>query len=127
MAILLDIFSWISLLTGAGLMIVGAVGLIRLPDLYTRMHAAGIIDTLAMGLIVLGMMFQAANPLNFIKLVLILLFIMLTSPTATHAVAKAALHGGLKPRVAPEVFDEETDGDSGKDFDKGAEDGSSKT
>ncbi len=113
MEIALNILSWFCLISGSVLMIIGGVGLIRLPDLFTRMHAAGIIDTLAMALIMLGMMFQVDTPINFIKLVMILLLIFLTSPTATHAVAKAALHGGLKPQVAPDEIDpEEEDGSS---------------
>ena len=105
MALVLDILSWLCLVAGAALMVVGAVGLVRLPDLFARMHAAGIIDTLAMGLILVGLMFQTEYWINTVKLVLILGFIFFTSPTATHAVAKAALHGGLKPKVATEEED----------------------
>ena len=97
MAALLDILSWICLLAGSAFAIIAGIGLLRLPDVFTRMHAAGIGDTLGAGLIVLGLMLQAGLTLNLIKLVLILVFIFFTSPTATHAVAKAALHGGLKP------------------------------
>ncbi len=97
METLLDILSWICLLAGVGFAIVAGLGLLRLPDLFSRMHAAGIGDTLAAGLILAGLMLQAGWSLNLIKLVLILIFILFTSPTATHALAKAALHGGLKP------------------------------
>ncbi len=97
MAVVLDILSWACLLAGGGFAIVAGVGLLRLPDVFTRMHAAGIGDTLGAGLIVLGLMLQAGVSLNLVKLVLILVFIFFTSPTSTHAVAKAALHGGLKP------------------------------
>ncbi|MEM7224637.1 MAG: monovalent cation/H(+) antiporter subunit G [Pseudomonadota bacterium] len=113
MEILLDILSWPCIIVGSVLMIIGGVGLVRLPDLFTRMHAAGIIDTLAMALIMLGLMFQVFtlenSLLNFVKLVFILLFILLTSPTATHAVAKAALHGGFKPHLAPDAEKEADD------------------
>ena len=101
MALVLDILSWISILLGAFLSITGGIGLLRLPDLFTRMHSAGVSDTLAAGLIVLGLMLQAGLTLNLIKLVLILVFIFFTSPTATHALAKAALHGGARPLLGP--------------------------
>jgi multicomponent Na+:H+ antiporter subunit G len=101
MAIVLDILSWLCILAGAGLSITAGIGLLRLPDLFTRMHAAGIGDTLAAGLFVLGMAFQVGSGLNLIKLVLIIVFILFTSPTSTHALAKAALHGGEKPLLHP--------------------------
>ena len=101
MAIVLDILSWLCILAGAGLSITAGIGLLRLPDLFTRMHAAGIGDTLAAGLFVLGMAFQVDSGLNLIKLVLIIVFILFTSPTSTHALAKAALHGGEKPLLHP--------------------------
>lgn len=97
MELTLDILSWLCLLAGVFFAIVAGIGLLRLPDLFCRLHAAGIGDTLGAGLIVLGLMLQAGWTLNLIKLVLILVFIFFTSPAATHAVAKAALHGGLKP------------------------------
>ena len=71
--------------------------MIRLPDAFARMHAAGIIDTLGVGLILVGLIVQAGWSAVTIKLVLILAFIFFTSPTATHALAQAALNSGLKP------------------------------
>jgi multicomponent Na+:H+ antiporter subunit G len=97
MQIVLDILSWLALLTGCGLIIIGAVGLVRLPDMYTRMHAAGITDTLGTMMIMLGLAFQAGFSLITVKLGFIALFILYTSPVATHALARAAVHGGLKP------------------------------
>ncbi len=97
MELALDILSWGCLLAGGAFAIISGIGLVRLPDLFSRMHAAGIGDTLGAGLILAGLMLQAGWSLNLIKLVLILIFILFTSPTATHALAKAALHGGLKP------------------------------
>mgnify|MGYP006074300703 CR=1 FL=1 len=97
MASLLDILSWISLLVGGFLGITGAVGLFRFPDFFTRLHAASVTDTLCAGLIVLGLMFQATSAMMVFKLLLILLILAYTSPTAAHALAKSALHGGLKP------------------------------
>ena len=92
-----NIVSGLSLGLGALLLISGSVGLLRFPDFYTRMHAAGVTDTLAAALTIFGLMLLAGWNIVLIKLILILLFIFLTGPTASHALAKAAQHGGLKP------------------------------
>ena len=98
MDILADILSWICLLVGGFCAVVSGVGMIRaLPDVFARMHAASISDTLAVGLILIGLTFQAGFTLVTVKLLLALALILFTSPTSTHALAKAALHGGLKP------------------------------
>jgi len=94
---LLNLLSGACLASGALLILFGGVGILRFPDFFTRMHAAGITDTLATGLILMGLMLIAGWGLVLFKLVLILLFIMLTSPTASHALAKSALHGKLVP------------------------------
>ncbi|MBN66291.1 MAG: sodium:proton antiporter [Rickettsiales bacterium] len=93
------IASWVCLLTGGFLGITGAVGLFRFPDFFTRLHAASITDTLCSGLIILGLLLQSEPGMLTIKLVLILLIVAYTSPTAAHALAKAALHGGHKPKL----------------------------
>ena len=82
---------------GAAFLLVGAVGLVRLPDFFTRIHATGVIDTMGAGLILLGLLLLAGWTPPAVKLVLIFGFMMLTGPTATHALAKAALHGRLDP------------------------------
>ena len=97
MALVLDVLSWLCLVSGALFGVIAGIGLVRLPDLFTRMHAAGIGDTLTAGLIILGLMLQAGLTLNLVKLALIVFFIIFTSPTSTHALAKAALHGGVRP------------------------------
>ena len=97
----LDIMSWILLGIGTLFLLIGAVGLIRLPDFFSRMHAAGLIDTLGAGLILVGLMIEAGWSLNLAKLVLILLFLLFTSPTSSHALAHAALVHGLKPWQHP--------------------------
>ena len=89
--------SWALLLTGGFCLLVGGVGLLRLPDFFTRVHAAGVTDTMGAGAILVGLMLQAGLTQASIKLILILLFMLFTSPTASHALAQAALHGGLKP------------------------------
>lgn len=99
MDIVLDILAWISILTGSAFLLIGAFGLIRLPDFYTRLHAAGVIDTSGAELILLGMMLQSGLSFVTIKLFLIGAFIFFTSPTSTHAIANAAYIAGLKPLV----------------------------
>ena len=93
----LDIVSWILILTGGVFGLISAVGILRMPDVYTRMHAASIADTMAIGLMFTGMMIQAGWTIVTVKLILILLFIFFASPTTTHALAKAAIAGGIKP------------------------------
>jgi len=93
----LDLLSWAALLSGCFFGITGGIGLLRFPDFYTRMHAAGITDTLCAALILLGLMLQAGWGLVLIKLLLILALLLLTSPTSTHALARAAVHSGLQP------------------------------
>jgi multicomponent Na+:H+ antiporter subunit G len=97
--VILDILSWICLVAGGLLGIVGGIGIHRFPDFYSRLHAAGITDTLCAMLIILGLGFQAGWGIAAFKLVLIFVFLFFTAPTATHALANAALHRGLKPKL----------------------------
>jgi len=94
-----DIASWICLLGGSFFGISGAVGLHRFPDFYTRLHATGVTDTMCAALILAGLMLQAGTLLVAAKLFLTLALLLLTAPTATHALAKAALHGKLRPQL----------------------------
>ena len=100
--LILNLISAGLLAAGSIFVLIGAFGLIRLPDFYTRLHAAGITDTLGAELILLGLMYQAGLSLVTVKLILISLFIFFTSPTATHAVANAARVMGLKPMLVPD-------------------------
>ncbi len=92
--------SWAFIVTGAVFLVIGGIGVLRMPDVFTRLHAAGITDTLASGLILVGLMFQGGWTLVSVKLVLILLFLLFTSPVSSHALARAALHGGIRPILA---------------------------
>ena len=111
---LLDVLSWVLLTAGAFFCVVGGVGLLRMPDFWARAHAAGVNDTLASALIVLGLLLQAGFGLVAVKLVMVLLFIYITSPTAGHALYGAAhAHGlefGAETRV--EIAEEEVGGAS---------------
>ena len=97
MDVLLNGISWALILAGGFFTVVGAVGLVRMPDLYTRMHAASVTDTLGAGLLLLGFMLQAGLSLVLLKLVFLFLLFFFISPVATHALANAALHYGIKP------------------------------
>ena len=95
-----DIVAWALLVTGSLFLMVGGLGLIRLPDFYTRLHAAGITDTMGAELLIVGMIVHEGPTLVAVKLVVIGVFLFFTSPTATHAVANAAFVAGLKPHLA---------------------------
>jgi multicomponent Na+:H+ antiporter subunit G len=86
---LLGFLSGALLLIGSALMFTGALGVLRFPDIYSRMHAAGVTETLATTLLLSGLMILAGWSLVLLKLIMILLFILFTSPTASHALAKA--------------------------------------
>ena len=96
MMMVLDALSWTFLVGGALFCIIGAVGLIRMPDFYARTHAVGITDTMGAGLILIGLLFQAGWSLVAVKLILILLFMFLTSPAAGFGVTKAAYAHGVR-------------------------------
>jgi multicomponent Na+:H+ antiporter subunit G len=99
MAVLADLLGWVCLVAGAVFACIGGIGMLRLPDLFSRMHAAGITDTMGAGLILVGLMVQAGPSLITVKLALILVLLLYTSPTSTHALAQAALSSGLRPRL----------------------------
>ena len=96
-ALVAEVLSWAFIAAGSVFVLIGGIGLIRLPDFYTRIHAAGITDTMGAGLILLGLALQSGLGLVTLKLLLFFVFLIFTSPTATHALAKAALHGKLRP------------------------------
>ena len=98
----LHLLSWTLLVTGSLCVLVGGIGLLRLPDFYTRVHAAGITDTVGAWLILAGLMVHEGFTLVTAKLALVLVFLILTSPTAGHALAKAAFLRGLAPKLAEE-------------------------
>ena len=95
MTALLDVLSWIALMSGVAFCVLGAVGLLRMPDFWARTHAAGLTDTLGAGLILVGLMFQAGISLVTIKLLMILGFLYVASPTAGHALFRAAHARGV--------------------------------
>ena len=95
--VFIEIASWALIVGGVFFTITGAIGLVRLPDIFTRMHGAGMVDTMGIGLILIGLMLHATSVIVAIKLFLILSFIFFTSPTTCYALARATIHGGVKP------------------------------
>lgn len=96
-----EIISILLMAGGVFFMLVGSLGLIRLPDFYTRVHAAGKVDTLGVLMFVAGMAAYAGFSLESGKLLLIFIFVALTSPVASHALARRAMLFGYKPWKAP--------------------------
>lgn len=97
--------NWISgamLLSGSLVAIISGLGLLRFPDFYTRLHSAGMTDTLCMLLIIGGLILQSGLSVLSIKLALILLFVLFTNPTSSHALARAAWVDGVIPQTKEE-------------------------
>lgn len=101
--LILDIVSWTLFVVGGAGVVTGAIGIIRFPDFYTRLHAAGITDTAGAELILLGMILQSPTWLVAAKLIIIGFFLFMTSPVSTHAIAHAAYVVGLRPMLGPEL------------------------
>lgn len=109
--LLRDAASWILIGGGGIFLVIGAIGLNRMPDVFTRMHATSVSDTFGAGLMLVGMMVQGGFSLVTVKLLFLLLFLWFTAPVATHALARAALLAGCKPAV---VDDSPVDGEAAK-------------
>ena len=105
---ILDILSWALLSVGGIFVFIGGIGALRMPDLYTRMHAASITDSIGPILIIAGIMLQAGLTLACVKLGAILLFLLMTGPTASNALASAALLDGYET-PPKRRFDEESE------------------
>ncbi len=101
MNLAIDVLSWALLAAGSFFILTGGIGLLRMPDFFSRTHPAGVIDTLGAALIIGGLILQSGFTQAAIKLVLILILLFLTSPTANHALAQAALASGLEPWRRP--------------------------
>ena len=97
-----DLASWGCLLAGSFFSVVGGLGLLRLPDFYSRIHGGGITDTLGASLVLLGLMLRAGDGFLVFKLVMILFFLLITSPTSAHALCKSARAHGVEPLLADE-------------------------
>ena len=106
---ILEVLSWVFIGAGSIFILTGGIGLLRFPDFYTRIHAAGITDTMGAWLILIGLMFAAGWSLVTAKLVMLLLFLAITSPLSSHALAKAAFMRGLQPMIGRDLVQEGDD------------------
>ena len=97
MELILDIFTSICFFIGSLSIIIGACGLIELPDVFSRIHAAGMIDTGGTAFFILGMVLQSGWSLITVKLVLIGVFIFFTSPVTSHVTANLAREKNILP------------------------------
>ncbi len=88
-------------LLGAAVVLVGTIGIVRMPDLFTRMHAAGVVDTLGAFLVLAGLCLVAGIGTESGRMLLVLAFLWLTGTTGCHALAKSARAAGEQPQVAP--------------------------
>jgi multicomponent Na+:H+ antiporter subunit G len=88
---------YLFLAAGIGFAVIGSLGVIRMPDFYTRTHAGSKLDTLALALSMIGLAFLHGPDLNSVKLLLIVLFVAIANPAAAHALGRAAVRAGLEP------------------------------
>lgn len=100
MSLLAEIAGSLLLAAGAFFFLVGAIGLNRMPEVFTRLHASSVSDTAGVSLVLVGLMFLSGFNLVTAKLVFLFLLLLYTGPVATHAIARAALKAGMKP-IAP--------------------------
>lgn len=107
LALIIEILSWASIVTGSFLMVVSGIGLLRFPDFWSRTHAASVGDSGGMILLILGMCLQSGLTLITVKLIIMGMFLIITGPTATHAVANAALVTGWRPKIAEDLEPEQ--------------------
>jgi multicomponent Na+:H+ antiporter subunit G len=92
-----SIVSIIFVITGILFMLAGSIGIIRLPDFFSRSHAASKTDTLGIIFVISGLIIYEGFTQSSLKLVLIMLFLAFSNPIGSHAIARAALKKGLKP------------------------------
>jgi len=84
------------LLAGSFFLVTGSLGIVRFPDTYSRMHAAGKCDTLGVSLMLIGFIIYQGLDLVSVKLILIILFVFFTGPVAVNAIIRAAINSGHK-------------------------------
>jgi multicomponent Na+:H+ antiporter subunit G len=100
MSLAVDLASWALILAGSFFTLVGSLGLVRMPDIFTRMHAASVTDTAGAGLLILGMVLQAGLSLTALKLGILMALLFFTGPVVTHALAQTCLHEKIEPLLA---------------------------
>lgn len=111
MSVLVEGLSWLAMLAGSFVLLVTGLGVVTLPEYYSRIHAASITDTLGAALILLGLTLQAGWTLVAAKVIMVLLFLVITGPVASHALVRTAeLHDlPLPPRRRRKDSDDRRD------------------
>jgi multicomponent Na+:H+ antiporter subunit G len=107
--LILNLLSWVLILSGSAFTLIGAIGTLRFPDFWSRLHAASVSESAGMILLVSGMCLHSGFTLITVKLIIIAIFIFMTGPTSTHAVASAALTSGEKPTCEDQTTKAEKD------------------
>ena len=97
MSFVVDIVSWAFILLGSFFTVVGGLGILRMPDVFTRMHAVSLIDSVGFGLLIVGMAIQAGPSLITVKLLLLLALVFFTWPVITHALAQVCMQEEITP------------------------------
>ena len=105
MALLIELFSYLFILIGSILILVGSIGLLRLPDVFSRIHAVGMIDTAGIGFIILGLLLHSGFSSTSIKLIIMGAILFFTSPISGHAVAISAKQNNLKPILKTSIVE----------------------
>ncbi|MCH7225604.1 monovalent cation/H(+) antiporter subunit G [Haloferula sp. A504] len=102
---ILDIVGYGLVVLGLAFMLVGSVGIVRLPDFFARTHAASKVDTVGVSIVVVGVACIEGFSLDGLKVLLAAFFVVMTNPVAAHALARAAALTGLRPWVRPDTAD----------------------
>lgn len=105
---LLSYLSYFFIASGSAFVLIGGIGVLRMPDLYTRMHASSITETTGSLFILIGLMIFAGATLSTVKLFAVALFLLFTSPVSSYALVNTALVAGIKPVIAEAGSKEET-------------------
>ena len=103
--IVFEIISWAFLILGAFFSVVGGIGIVRMPEFFSRLHGGGVTDTLGAGLVIIGLCFQINSGFILAKLLMILFFLMVSSPSSCHALARSALSQGVKPELELNTYE----------------------
>lgn len=112
MSLVVEIASWALIISGSFFVVVGGIGVVRMPDFYTRMHASSLTDSVGTFAILMGLMLQFGFTLATAKLAAIALFLFITNPTASYALGHAGLIAGVAG-IAEGTPDGDLDDDHG--------------
>jgi multicomponent Na+:H+ antiporter subunit G len=114
MDLLSTAITWALLIFGSTMIIIGGIGVLRLPDFFSRTHGAGLTDTVGAGAVLVGLMFESGFSASTLRLALILLFLWYTSPVGGYALARVALSRGVRPYFVSDSDGERKPKEAGK-------------